>query len=143
MRSKNEWRILKNFRLLKVSDKVLMRHQLSENAESQDVQPIFSDKKANSLNSKTAEILTYILQLHMKVPNELNLQKHDFNLCSIILVKPDTHSDTEWLPTYNKFMKQNTRERLLADINHFTICPIHKCYKTTKEKQRAAKKKRK
>lgn len=67
-----------------------MRHQLSENAESQD-----SDKKANSLNSKTAEILTYILLLHMKVPNEFNLQKHDFNLCSIILVKPDTHSDTE------------------------------------------------
>lgn len=72
---------LQNFRLLKVSEKVyvwerdnpcliiLMKHQLSENAESQNMQPILSDKMANSLNSKTAEIVL----LHMTVPNEFNL----------------------------------------------------------------------
>lgn len=83
-----------------------MKHQLSENGKSQDVLSVLIYRKTNSLNSNTAEILTYIARLHVYM-QIFNLYINVPDMRSNILVKlgiPSTSKFTNLLSTGNRFV---------------------------------------
>lgn len=88
------------------NSEILMKHQLSENGKSQDVLSVLIYRKTNSLNSNTAEILTYIARLHVYM-QIFNLYINVPDMRSNILVKlgiPSTSKFTNVLSTGNRFV---------------------------------------